>query len=457
MFEALSGRFSDIFNRLGRHGVLSEAQIMSALREVRVALLEADVALSVVKDFIASVQENALGKKVLNSVTPAQMVIKIVHEGLIDALGRNTEGLNLNSPPPIVMLLVGLQGSGKTTTTAKIGKFLYEKNKRKVLMASLDVRRPAAQEQLRVLGDQILVPTLDVIMGEAPVAIARRAIGKARREGYDVVLLDSAGRLTIEDEMMQEVVALSEASKPVETLLVADALTGQDAVNLARGFHAHLQLTGIVLTRVDGDARGGAALSMRAVTGCPIKLLGVGEKLDALEAFDGARIANRILGMGDVVGLVERAAEVIERRDAEKLAAKLEKGNFDLNDLAQQLRQLNKMGGLSDVMAMLPDFGKVKKHHDAEHLDSRLLRRQEAIILSMTPGERRQPRIVKASRKRRIAAGSGATVQDVNKLLKQHKQMQTMMKRMSQFGRKGRNVVGGFPGAISGMLSGDQR
>ena len=457
MFEALSGRFGEIFNRLGRHGVLSEAQIVDALREVRVALLEADVALSVVNDFIASVQENALGERVLNSVTPAQMVIKIVHERLIDALGSTTEGLNLNSPPPIVMLFVGLQGSGKTTTTAKIGKFLYEKNKRKVLMASLDVRRPAAQEQLRVLGDQILIPTLDVVKGEAPVAIARRAIGKARREGYDVVLLDSAGRLTIDDEMMQEVVALSETAKPVETLLVADALTGQDAVSLARGFNARLQLTGIVLTRVDGDARGGAALSMRAATGCPIKLLGVGEKLDALEPFDGERIANRILGMGDVVGLVERAAEVIEQRDAEKLAAKLEKGNFDLNDLAQQLRQLNKMGGLSDVMSMLPDFGKMKNRHDAEHLDSRLLRRQEAIILSMTPGERRQPRILKASRKRRIAAGSGATVQDVNKLLKQHKQMQTMMKRMGQFGRKGRNVVGGFPGAVSGMLSGDQR
>ena len=457
MFEALSGRLGDIFNRLGRRGVLSEAQISAALREVRVALLEADVALPVVKDFIASVQEKALGQEVLNSVTPAQMVVKIVHEGLTDALGGAGDGLNLNAPPPVVMLLVGLQGSGKTTTAAKIGKFLSEKNKRKVLMASLDVRRPAAQEQLRVLGDQILVPTLDIVGGEAPVAIARRAVGKARREGYDVVLLDSAGRLTIDDEMMEEAVALSDAAEPVETLLVADALTGQDAVNLARDFHSRVRLTGIVLTRVDGDARGGAALSMRATTGCPIKLLGVGEKLDALEPFDAARIAGRILGMGDVVGLVERAAETIEREDAEKLAAKMEKGDFDLDDLAQQLRQLTKMGGLGGVMAMLPGVGKVKKQIDAAQLDEGLLKRQEAIILSMTPGERRRPRIVKASRKRRIAAGSGATVQDVNKLLKQHQQMQTMMKRMGKLGRKGRAGMGGFPGVMPPMLPGGPR
>jgi signal recognition particle subunit SRP54 len=422
-----------------------------------VALLEADVALPVVKDFIAGVRERALGEEVLRSVAPAQMVVKIVHDRLVEALGADDGGLELNAPPPVPVLLVGLQGSGKTTTAAKIGKFLAEKRKRKVLMASLDVRRPAAQEQLRVLGDQILVPTLDIVAGEAPIAIARRALGKARREGYDVVLLDTAGRLTVDDEMMAEAAALAAAVEPAETLLVADALTGQDAVNLARAFHDRVRLTGIVLTRIDGDARGGAALSMRAVTGCPIKLLGVGEKLEALEPFDAERIAGRILGMGDIVGLVERAAETIEHEDAEKLAAKVAKGDFDLEDLAQQLRQLTKMGGLGGVMAMLPGVAKVKKQLDAARMDEKLLVRQEAIILSMTPVERRRPEIVKASRKRRIAAGSGATVQEVNRLLKQHQQMRTMMKRMGKLGRKGRAGMAGLPGAMPPMLPGGPR
>ncbi|MEE8276360.1 MAG: signal recognition particle protein [Alphaproteobacteria bacterium] len=457
MFDALTARFGDIFARLGRRGVLSEAEISSALREVRVALLEADVALPVVKDFIDGVRERALGKEVLRSVAPAQMVVKIVHDRLVEALGAADDGLELNAPPPVPVLLVGLQGSGKTTTAAKIGKFLAERRKRKVLMASLDVRRPAAQEQLRVLGDQILVPTLEVVAGEAPVAIARRALGKARREGYDVVLLDTAGRLTIDEEMMAEAAALAAAVEPAETLLVADALTGQDAVNLAHAFHDRVGLTGIVLTRVDGDARGGAALSMRAVTGCPIKLLGVGEKLDALEPFDAERIAGRILGMGDIVGLVERAAETIDREDTEKLAAKVAKGDFDLDDLAQQLRQLTKMGGLGGVMAMLPGVAKVKKQLDAARMDEKLLVRQEAIILSMTPEERRRPEIVKASRKRRIAAGSGATVQEVNRLLKQHQQMRTMMKRMGRLGRKGRAGMAGLPGAMPPMLPGGPR
>src|SRR5690606_23946299 len=409
----------------------------TALREVRVALLEADVALPVVKDFIAGVREKAVGEQVIKSVTPGQMVIKIVHDHLVETLGAESKGLNLNAPAPVPVLMLGLQGSGKTTSTAKIALRLKTRDKRKVLMASLDTRRPAAQEQLALLGIQADVQTLPIVPGEPPVAIARRAMQTARLEGYDVVMLDTAGRLHIDDELMAEVAAVRDAVKPVESLLVADAMTGQDAVNVAKSFNERVGLTGIMLTRVDGDARGGAALSMRAVTGCPIKLIGVGEKLDALEDFHPDRIAGRILGMGDVVSLVEKAAETIEQEEAEKLARKMQKGEFDLDDLAKQLEQLGKMGSLSDVLGMLPGIGKMQKQLAASRVDDKMIKRQRAILSSMTKSERKKPELIKASRKQRIAAGSGTSVQEVNKLLKSHQEMGRMMKQMSKLGKKG--------------------
>ncbi len=446
MFESLSERLGDVFDRLKRRGALSEEDVAAALREVRVALLEADVALPVVRDFIASVQEKAVGQEVVRSVSPGQMVVKIVHDSLIEMLGSEAVEIDLNAPAPVAILVVGLQGSGKTTTTAKIGYHLADKQRKKVLMASLDVRRPAAQEQLRVLGDQVLVPTLDIRAGEMPVMIAKRAMDQARREGYDVVLLDTAGRLSIDDALMTEASAIRDAAKPHETLLVADAMTGQDAVNTAQAFHEKVGITGIVLTRMDGDARGGAALSMRAVTGQPIKLVGVGEKMDELEPFHPERIAGRILDMGDVVTLVERANELVEEEEAEKIARKLAKGEFDMNDLLDQLRQLKKMGGLGGVMSMLPGVGKMKKQMADHNIDDSMIKRQEAIILSMTAKERLKPAMVKASRKKRIAAGSGTSVQEINKLLKQYQQMQTMMKKMKKMGGKMPMGGGGMPG-----------
>ena len=451
MFESLSERLGDVFDRLKRRGALSEEDVAAALREVRVALLEADVALPVVRDFIASVQEKAVGQEVVRSVSPGQMVVKIVHDSLIEMLGSEAVEIDLNAPAPVAILVVGLQGSGKTTTTAKIGYHLADKQRKKVLMASLDVRRPAAQEQLRVLGDQVLVPTLDIRAGEMPVMIAKRAMDQARREGYDVVLLDTAGRLSIDDALMTEASAIRDAAKPHETLLVADAMTGQDAVNTAQAFHEKVGITGIVLTRMDGDARGGAALSMRAVTGQPIKLVGVGEKMDELEPFHPERIAGRILDMGDVVTLVERANELVEEEEAEKIARKLAKGEFDMNDLLDQLRQLKKMGGLGGVMSMLPGVGKMKKQMADHNIDDSMIKRQEAIILSMTAKERLKPAMVKASRKKRIAAGSGTSVQEINKLLKQYQQMQTMMKKMKKMGGKMPMGGGGMPG-VGGSL-----
>ncbi len=449
MFESLSERLGDVFDRLKRRGALSEEDVAAALREVRVALLEADVALPVVREFVEKVQEAAVGQEVVRSVTPGQMVVKIVHDALVEMLGGSAVELDLNAPAPVAIMVVGLQGSGKTTTTAKIGHLLAEKQKKKVLMASLDVRRPAAQEQLRVLGDQVLVPTLDIVPGELPVMIARRAMEQARRGGYDVVLLDTAGRLSIDEALMAEATAIGKAANPHETLLVADAMTGQDAVNTAQAFHEKVGITGIVLTRMDGDARGGAALSMRAVTGQPIKLIGTGEKMDALEPFHPERVAGRILDMGDVVSLVERASELVEEEEAEKLARRMAKGEFDLNDLLDQLRQLKKMGGLGGVMSMLPGVGKLKKQMAEHNLDDSLIKRQEAIILSMTPIERARPAMVKASRKVRIAAGSGTTVQEINKLLKQYQQMQTMMKKMKKMGGRMPPMGGGLP---PGML-----
>lgn len=452
LFESLSERLGEVFDRLKRRGALSEEDVTAALREVRVALLEADVSLPVVRDFIAKVQEQAVGQEVVRSITPGQMVVKIVHDTLIDTLGAEAVDIDLNAPAPLAILVVGLQGSGKTTTTAKIGHYLADKQRKKVLMASLDVRRPAAQEQLRVLGDQVLVPTLDIRPSEMPVMIAKRAMEQARREGYDVVLLDTAGRLAIDDGLMAEAAAIRDAAKPHETLLVADAMTGQDAVNTAQAFHEQVGITGIVLTRMDGDARGGAALSMRAVTGQPVKLVGVGEKMDELEPFHPERIAGRILDMGDVVTLVERAHELVEEEEAEKIARKLARGEFDLNDLLDQLRQLKKMGGLGGVMSMLPGVGKLKKQIAGHNIDDSLIKRQEAIILSMTKQERLKPTLVKASRKKRIAAGSGTSVQEINKLLKQYQQMQTMMKKMKKMGGKMPMGGGGMPGMGGGGL-----
>jgi len=437
MFENLTQRLGDVFDRLTRRGALSEGDVDAAMREVRVALLEADVALPVVKDFIDKVKAKAVGETVIKSVTPGQMVVKIVHDHLVETLGAESAGLNLQATPPVPILMVGLQGSGKTTTTAKIAMRLTNRERKRVLMASLDTRRPAAMQQLAVLGEQTGVDTLNIVPGEPPLAIAKRAVVTAKLGGYDVLMLDTAGRLHVDDDLMREVAAVRDATSPAETLLVADAMTGQDAVNVAQNFKDRVGLTGIVLTRVDGDARGGAALSMRAVTGCPIKLLGVGEKLDALEDFHPSRVAGRILGMGDVVGLVEKAAETIERDEAEKLAAKLEKGNFDLNDLSQQLKQLQKMGGLGGVMGMLPGVGKIQKQLSQANIDERILKRQQAIISSMTKEERKKPELIKASRKQRIANGSGVSVADVNKLLKQHLEMQRMMKQMKKLGQKG--------------------
>jgi signal recognition particle subunit SRP54 len=438
MFESLTTKLGDVFERLTRRGALTEEDVAAALREIRVALLEADVALPVVKDFIATVRETAVGEQVLRSVTPGQMVVKIVHDRLVEMLGgAGSVPIDLEAPPPVPVLLVGLQGSGKTTTTAKIALRLKTRERKKVLMASLDTRRPAAQEQLAQLGRQAEVATLAVVPGEPPVAIARRALTTGRLEGYDVVLLDTAGRLHIDEELMAEVAAVRDAAKPVETLLVADAMTGQDAVNVARSFDEQVGLTGIVLTRVDGDARGGAALSMRAVTGKPIKLVGVGERLDQIEEFHAERIAGRILGMGDVVSLVEKAAETIEEEEAERFAAKVAKGRFDLDDMAKQLRQIQKMGGLGGITGLLPGIGKIQKQIAAAKIDDRLLHRQLAIISSMTRAERRNPDVVKASRRRRIASGSGTSVQDVNKLLKQHQEMSRMIKQVSKLGEKG--------------------
>ncbi len=436
MFDTLSGKLSGVFDRLRSRGRLSEAEIADALREVRLALLEADVALPVVRDFIAGVRERALGAEVLDSVSPGQLVIKIVNDVLIDALGgAGAVPLNLNVAAPVPVLMVGLQGSGKTTTSGKLALRLTRRDRKRVLLASLDTQRPAAQLQLQQLAQQAGVASLPIVAGQSPVEIARRAMDTGRREVFDVVILDTAGRLSIDQALMEEVKAIRFATNPAETLLVVDAMTGQDAVNTARAFNEALGITGIVMTRMDGDARGGAALSMRQITGAPIKLTGSGEKLDALEEFHPERVASRILGMGDVVGLVERASETIDQEDAEKLARKMARGTFDLEDYASQLKQIGKMGSISGILGMLPGAGKLKL--DDAKLDTGMLNRQAAIIGSMTTKERKTPDVIKASRKKRIAAGSGTTVQEVNRLLKQFDDMSTMMKRMGKLGQKG--------------------
>ena len=439
MFEALSGRLNGVFDRLRRRGALSETDVNEALREVRVALLEADVALPVARNLIDKVRDRAVGIEVLRSVSPAQQVVKIVNDVLVEALGsvegdNGARGIDLNAPSPIAILMVGLQGSGKTTTSGKIALRLRVRDRKKVLLASLDTQRPAAQLQLQTLAGQAEVGSLPIVAGEMPLSIASRAMDLARRELYDVVILDTAGRLAIDELLMDEVAAVKAAAKPHQTLLVVDAMTGQDAVNTARVFQERVGVSGIVMTRVDGDARGGAALSMRAVTGVPIRMLGAGEKLDALEDFHPDRIAGRILGMGDIVSLVERAAETIDRDQAEKLAAKMQKGQFDLEDYANQLQQIGKMGSLSGLLGMLPGVGKIKAQLENANLDQSILKRQAAIIGSMTKGEKRKPELIKAARKKRIAAGSGTSVQEVNRLLKQFDDMSAMMKRMSKLG-----------------------
>ena len=449
MFEGLSNRLEGVFNTLRGRGKLSEADVNAAAREIRIALLEADVALPVAKELINKVKERAVGEQVLSSVTPGQQVIKIVNDALVETLtpAEGEGALNIDGNPPVPILMVGLQGSGKTTTSAKIALRLTKREKKRVLLASLDTHRPAAQEQLRVLGEQTGVDSLSIIEGQTAVQIAERAMQEGRTGGYDVVMLDTAGRLTIDDVLMDEVVAVRDLVSPHETLLVADAMTGQDAVTTATAFDEKVGITGLVLTRVDGDSRGGAALSMRGVTGKPVKLLGMGEKMDALEAFQPERIASRILGMGDVVSLVEKAAEAFDEKEAQKIAKKLKKGSFDLTDLRNQFQQMNKMGGLQGLMSMLPGAGKMKQQMAAAGVDEKKIKHQIAIIDSMTPKERTVPALIKANRKKRIAAGSGTSVQQVNELLKQFDKASKMMKRMKKMGGKG-----GFPGMPGGGM-----
>jgi signal recognition particle subunit SRP54 len=448
MFESLQSRLGGVFDRLRGRGALTEADVDAALGEVRAALIEADVALPVVTDFIAKVRPRAIGENVIRSVSPGQQVIKIVHDVLVETLGEKNEALSIGSPPAPI-LMVGLQGSGKTTTSAKLALMLQTREKKRVLMASLDTTRPAAMEQLKVLGEQAGVATLPIIAGQGPLDIAKRAMASAKVGSYDAVILDTAGRQHVDEQLMAEVAAVKALVSPHETLLVADALTGQDAVNIAKSFNERVGISGIILTRVDGDGRGGAALSMRSVTGAPIKFLGAGEKLDALEAFFPDRVAGRILDMGDVVSLVERAAETIDKAEAEKMAAKMKKGQFDMNDLSAQLNQMKKLGGMKGVLSMLPGVGKIKDQLDAAGIDDKVIGRQDAIIKSMTKKERGDPDLINGSRRKRIAAGAGVEVSEVNKLLKMHRQMSDMMKKMGKGGRMPQ-----MPGMPPGMFPG---
>jgi signal recognition particle subunit SRP54 len=463
MFESLSERLGGVFDKLRGRGALSEADVRAAMREVRIALLEADVALPVVRDFVDKVTEQAVGQQVLRSVTPGQQVVKIVHDALVEMLGADASELELGVTPPAIVMLVGLQGSGKTTTTAKLAKRLAERDRKKVMMASLDVNRPAAQQQLATLGEQVKVATLPIVTGQQPVDIARRALHAAKLQGFDVLMLDTAGRLHVDQALMDEMKAVAEVSRPQEILLVVDSLTGQDAVNVAKSFTEQVPLTGVILTRMDGDARGGAALSMRAVTQKPIKFAGTGEKMDGLEAFHPQRVAGRILGMGDVVGLVERAAETIQVEDAERMAAKMAKGQFDMNDLRSQLGQMRRMGGLGALAGMIPGMKAAKQAMASGAVDEKILVRMDAMIGSMTPKERAKPELLNAKRKIRVAKGSGTTVQDVNKLLKMHQEMANAMKKIKKMGGlkglaamfgKGGGDMGQLPGGMGDMVGG---
>jgi signal recognition particle subunit SRP54 len=457
MFDNLSDRLGGVFDRLKGRGSLNESDVRAAMREVRIALLEADVALPVAREFVEGVTEQAVGQQVLKSVTPGQQVVKIVNDALVEMLGADASELHVDGTPPNVVMMVGLQGSGKTTTTAKIAKRLTEKGRKKVLMASLDVNRPAAQEQLAVLGTQTDVATLPIMEGQQPVDIAKRALQAAKLQGFDVVMLDTAGRLHVDQQLMDEMKAVSDATTPEEILLVVDALTGQDAVNVAKNFAEQVPLTGTVLTRMDGDARGGAALSMRAVTGTPIKFVGVGEKLDALEEFHPERVAGRILGMGDVVSLVERATETVQAEEAEAFAKKMAKGQFDMNDLRTQLAQMQRMGGLGALAGMLPGMKKAQAAMANSGMDDKVLVHMDAMIGSMTKKERAKPALLNAKRKIRVAKGSGQTVQDVNKLLKMHKEMSTAMKRIKKMGGlKGLMKMMGGGGGMDSLPGGGE-
>ncbi|HEX4180332.1 MAG TPA: signal recognition particle protein [Caulobacteraceae bacterium] len=461
MFDGLTERLSTVFDRLGGRGVLSEKDVDEALREVRVALLEADVALPVARDFIARAKERATGEEIVRSVRPADQVVKIVYDGLVEMLGGDEPvPLNLAAAPPAVILMAGLQGSGKTTTAGKLALRLSRTERKKVMMASLDTRRPAAMEQLAMLGVQAGVETLPIVAGQNAPDIARRALSAAKLGGYDILILDTAGRTTLDEAMMSEAAEIARIATPAETLLVADSLTGQDAVRTAKAFHERLPLTGLILTRADGDGRGGAALSMRAVTGLPIKFLGAGEKIDALDAFDARRVAGRILGQGDVVALVEKAAADLDHAKAERMAKKLAKGQFDLDDLSQQLQQMQQMGGMSGLLGLLPGVQKIKKQISEANIDDRQIVRQVAIISSMTKAERKKPDILNASRKRRVAAGAGVEVMEINRLLKQHRQMADVFKSMSRdggksFARMAQSLGGKMGGGMMGAGGAD--
>lgn len=450
MFTGLSDRLNGVFDKLTRRGILTESAVDETMREIKIALLEADVALPVVKKFIANVKDKAIGEQVIKSVSPAQMVVKIVHDELVSLLGTS-QPLKLIPQKQNVILMVGLQGSGKTTSSAKLAKRL-QKDGKKVLLASLDTYRPAAQEQLAELGLQHRLSVLPIIAGQQPLDIAKRALETARQEMVDVLILDTAGRLHIDTEMMDEIVAIRNKTQPVETLLVVDALIGQDAVNVAEQFNQKIGITGTILTRIDGDSRGGAALSMRSVTGMPIQFLGVGEKADALEVFDAKRIADRILGMGDVVGLVETAMEKINQDEARKTAERMMSGQFDLNDMLAQMRQINNMGDIKGIMKMIPGLSKMQKQIESANIDNKVIKRQEAIILSMTPYERKHPDILKAARKQRIAAGAGVQVSDVNRLLKQYEQTATIMKQLKKMGPLG---MMGLMKKMNGLMGGN--
>ncbi len=443
MFDALTDKLSSAFAKITSRGVLNEKDIDEAMREIRIALLEADVSLPVVKQFIAQVKEQALGEKVVKSVQPGQMVVKIVHDELVKLLGDDSCGLNLNAVPPACILMVGLQGSGKTTTTAKIAAKI--KKQKKILLASLDIYRPAAQEQLSMLAAKTGVDALPVVKGEKPEAITRRALAEGKKGGYDVIILDTAGRLHIDEELMNEVINVKKIANPVETLLVADSMIGQDACNVAREFNEKVGISGIVLTRVDGSSRAGAALSMKMVANVPIKFLGTGEKIDEFEEFHPDRLSGRILGQGDVVSLVEKAIEKVDKDEAEKMAQKMMKGHFDLEDMLSQLRQVQKLGSLGGIIGMIPGLSKFKSQIEQAGVGDNLIKKQEAVILSMTRQERKNPDIIKASRKKRIAAGAGVEVHEVNKLLKSYEQMSTMMKRMGK--------MGGMKGLASQMMN----
>ncbi|MDD3183591.1 MAG: signal recognition particle protein [Proteobacteria bacterium] len=449
MFESLSTKLTGVFDRLRGRGALTEDDVNEAMREVRVALLEADVALPVVKDFIAKVKERAIGQEVIRSVTPGQQVVKIVHDNLVEVLGEKAEELAINVTPPAILMMLGLQGSGKTTTAAKLAKRLKEVDRKKVLLASLDVYRPAAQEQLAILAEQVGVASLPIRVNQKPVEIAQRALETARLEGYDVLILDTAGRLAIDEAMMAEAAAVRDVAAPHESLLVVDAMTGQDAVNTAKNFEEKVGVTGIILTRIDGDARGGAAISMRAITGRPIKFLGTGEKIDALEVYHPDRLAGRILDMGDVVSFVEKAAATMDQGVAEDMAKKFIAGkSFDFDDMAKQMQQVRKMGGIGGFMGMLPGMNKFKEQVASANVDEGMIKRQEAIISSMTKKERKNADLLNASRKRRIAAGSGVDVADVNRLIKQYMEMQKMMKQLQRLGKAG------FMRSMAGMMGG---